>query len=188
MICKGGTPWPPLFCARNLLSTVSDNETPQLLVDLGSCLAKCTQPRFLITVRSGRIFETPMEAFRVRRKHWTLLVCVVAHSDDVIKVLAHELVHRLRVLLRDIDTDFTHHDDRFGPHLRWRHSRTLNFVAITCKVTEQTFRHLTTRRVAGAKDQDSFAFIHLKLTNGTAPFPQARRRVGPQRKPVRQRV
>src|ERR1044072_3151600 len=128
MICKGGTPWPPLFCARNLLSTVSDNETPQLLVDLVSCLAKCAQPRFLITVRSGRIFETPMEAFRVRRKHWTLLVCVVAHSDCVIKVWPQDLVRRLRVLLRDIGTDFPHHADRFRPHLRWSHSRTLNSI------------------------------------------------------------
>src|ERR1044072_2363663 len=128
MICKGGTPWPPLFCARNLLSSVSDNERPQLLVDLVSCLAKCAQPRFLITVRSGRIFETPMEAFRVRRKHWTLLVCVVAHIDDVIKVLANDLLHRLRVLLRDIDPAFPHPDDRFRPPLRWSHSRTLNFV------------------------------------------------------------
>jgi len=47
---------------------------------------------FLITFTGGGIVDAPMDAFCITRKHWTILVSVIAH-DYIIEFLSGKLIN-----------------------------------------------------------------------------------------------
>ncbi len=60
----------------------------------------------LLVLRScSGILEAVMEALSAAREEWAGFLCVVTDGDHVIKLLARELIHRLRPMLRDVDAD-----------------------------------------------------------------------------------
>jgi hypothetical protein len=65
------------------------------------------------------------------------------------------------MVMRDINADFAHCCYSFGSNMTWRYSRTCNIKAIPCNVTQKSFGHLASRRVAGAEYQDPFAISHI---------------------------
>lgn len=50
----------------------------------------------LITFEGGRIVNAPMNSLRITWEDWTILVGVVAHSDNVIEFLSCKLINRFR--------------------------------------------------------------------------------------------
>src|SRR5689334_21751735 len=101
-------------CAEERLRLLRLIRKPsQLVSDLVAHFAKDSEPRVLIAFCLGWIFEAPVNAVRVHGKDGTLLVGVIADGDHVIKLLSDELVYRLRAMLRDVDPELAHYDDRF---------------------------------------------------------------------------
>src|SRR5207248_1740665 len=84
----------------------------------------------------------------------------VANGEHCVEGLRSKLIHRFRSMPGDIDADFLHHSDRFRTHDARFGARALHVIQIARIVTQEPFRHLAPRRIAGAEDQDSLLIRH----------------------------
>src|SRR5260370_16631727 len=64
-----------------------------------------------------------------------------------------------RAMTAQVDVQLLHHRDRFWADAARPHSGAEDLKAVACVVAEQAFRHLATRRVPGAQDEDAL-FLH----------------------------
>jgi hypothetical protein len=83
-----------------------------------------------------------MYSFALTGEHWALLIGVVANRKYIVELLAREFVNGLRTLIRDIDADFTHRCNRFGPNEARINSSAVNFKPIARHIAQETFSHL----------------------------------------------
>src|SRR5215204_3783138 len=71
-------------------------------------------------------------------------------------------------MMRNVDAQLAHCCYRFRAHSGRRNSRTHHLETIPRNIAQQTFGHLTPRRVAGAEYQNAFTLAHVSfLSSGT---------------------
>lgn len=82
-----------IFRASLLLSLLAGEGQPQPLLNLIAHAAEDGQPRCLTSFGFCRINKAPVDAFRITREDWALLVRLVTDRDYVVEFFANELVH-----------------------------------------------------------------------------------------------
>ena len=80
---------------------------------------KGVKPRLASLREGGGILERPVKALGITGKHRAFFACFVADGDHEIELVPCELRNRLRSLGRNIDTDVSHHRNRFRADRRW---------------------------------------------------------------------
>ena len=80
------------------------------------------------------------------------LFCVVTDREDVIESLTGELVHALRVVASNINTELAHHNDSFGPDVARLCSCAKDFKVIPGIMAQETFGHLASSRIASTQN------------------------------------
>jgi hypothetical protein len=121
---------------------------------------ECGQSLLLRVFDSCGIFDAPMDTLCFGREERAALLCIVADRNHNIEILSGKFIDGFGPVRRDINTDFTHHRDGFGPHMTGMRTCTEDLVTIPSIVPEQTFRHLASRRVPGAKDKNASSITH----------------------------
>ena len=72
---------------------LSRSKFTKLIVQLIPYAAKNIESFFFVTHCCGWIFNAPMKAPSLARKHGTLLICVVTYGDHVIEFLSYKFVN-----------------------------------------------------------------------------------------------
>ena len=104
--------------------------------------AKPAKQLFLRALDRGRIIEAVMQPRDFADKHRTTLLRVVADRQDVIEILSRELIHRLRAVRRNVDTDFLHDRYRLGANAAWFRTRAVHRESVSRIMPQQAFGHL----------------------------------------------
>src|SRR5829696_2996981 len=123
--------------------------------------AKDSESPELIAFRCRRIVKAPMNLFCLTRKNRTLFASIVTNRDHVIKFLIDKLINRLRAVLGNINADIAHRRNRLGSNTTRRHAGTCYIKHFPRHLAQQTFRHLATCRVSGAKKQNPLSLTHV---------------------------
>lgn len=112
--------------------------------DLITHPAKNRQSLLLRSHGVGRIIEPPMITMDLSRKHRAGLVRISAHRDDRLHFALEKLIHMLRPMPRNIDSDFTHHPDRHRMHITRRlRPRALHIKDIPGHGSQNSLRQMT---------------------------------------------
>src|SRR4029453_3508865 len=106
-----------------------------------------------------------MNGFRAL-KNRAVLFRTIAHRDDVIEPLILELAHILRPLLADIDSNFLHGRDCLRMKTFRSCARAEDLISITRKVSQKSFRHLASSRVACTYKKDLVFFCYMCSLSG----------------------
>jgi hypothetical protein len=77
---------------------------------------------------------------------------VVANSEDVIEGLVFEFLYVFRSVTGDVDAELFHDGDRFRPHMPRSCTRTLKLEAISRVMSQQSFSHLASGGIDGARE------------------------------------
>jgi hypothetical protein len=125
-------------------------EAPHSLVYLAANTSECGESFRFAALHGRGVFEAPVNSLRPSRKHRTVVPRVVANRDHVIEWLAGEFIDRLRAVARNVDSDFLHNRDGFGPHQARLRAGALDLITAAALVPKQAFAHLAARRVASA--------------------------------------
>jgi hypothetical protein len=78
---------------------------------------------------------------------------VIADREDDIELLVREFIDMLGTVPRNVDAEFAHHSDGFGPHTAGSDASAENVEVVASIVAQKAFGHLAPSRVGGAKDQ-----------------------------------
>ena len=97
------------------------------------------------------------------RKYRTLLFGSVANGNHVVELPTEEFADVFGALPADVDPDIFHCNDSLWMKPLGMGSRTENFEPLACQLSQQTFRHLASCRVAGAEKQDCLLTVHSSL-------------------------
>ena len=108
------------------------------------------------------IIEHPLQPLNDSRKYWTGFPRWLTDGNYVLEWLPEERTDWLRLVIANVNTDFSHHRDRVGVKAHRRRPSTEDVEAVTGVVTQKSFRHLASTRVAVTDKQDSR--FHLYLT------------------------
>lgn len=107
-----------------------------------------------------RIVNAPMNSLGGARKNRTTLIGMIADGDDVIEIIAQEFFKGLGSLVRNVDAKLAHHRDGLGSNKSRIRAGAENFKAVASEGSEQSFRHLATSGIAGAKEEDALTVTY----------------------------
>ena len=108
-----------------------------------------------ISIKRRRVLKRPMEPLRRSGENWALLARLIADCNHEVKLLAYEVVQRLRAMSRDVDTQFPHHLDGLRTDLGRLRAGRKHLESFASFVSYQPFGDLTPSRIPGADDQDA---------------------------------
>lgn len=115
---------------------------------------------FLRTGSVCGIVEGPVMPVHLPGERGTGLIRVVANGDDSLDAAVEELVHVLRGMRGNIDSDFGHGRHGFGMNVSDRPgSRAMHIEQIPGRIPQDAFRHVAAAGIARAKNQDA-RFAH----------------------------
>jgi hypothetical protein len=97
-----------------------------------------------------RVVEAVMDSDGPTGKYWTAFLRVVAHGQDVIEFLASEFVNAFGSMAGNVDAQFFHGRDGFGPDVARFRARAFDFEAVARVVSQQAFGHLAARGISRA--------------------------------------
>jgi hypothetical protein len=117
-------------------------ETLQILPNLVTDTPESSEPLLFGTLQGGRVFKVAMDGNRFTRKNRAALFGVVADGQDVVQVLAGEFIDALGTVTGNVDAQFLHGGNGFGPDVAWLGSGAEHLEAIPGIVTQQAFGHL----------------------------------------------
>src|SRR6516162_10553676 len=114
--------------------------------------AKERQVLFFGALKCCRVLKILVKALGLTWEQRAALPGVVADCEHVIERLAFELIDVLRAVTGNVNTQFFHHSDRFGPHAPWSCAGALHFETLSCRMLEQAFGHLAAGGIACAEN------------------------------------
>ena len=91
------------------------------------------------------VFNTPVNPLSLRREHRAGLFGVATNGDDVIELLARKLNDRFRAMAGDVNPDFLHDGDGFGPDFRRLSAGAKDLENTAAIVAKKPFGHLASR-------------------------------------------
>ena len=144
----------PIAGARlDALSAVSIAERLlQIVANFVPHPSKHDQALLLRAFTGRRVSEGLVKAFCLAREGRAALSGVIANRQDVIELLALELVDVLGAMIGNINSKLFQNGNRFWSYPAWFRARTFNLETIRTVMCEQPFCHLAAGGITGAKD------------------------------------
>src|SRR5204863_9788569 len=123
--------------------------------------AERTLPFLVWALNRCRILKAPVDLPGSAGEYRAFFFSGIANGDDVPKLLSNKFSYGLGPMMRDIDSQFTHHRDGFRAKRCRMSSSRENLKTIAGFMAQQSFRHLASGRVSCAENQNLlFIVLH----------------------------